>query len=159
MLFRSSKPVTESKPVPKKRTWSDVLREAEQRVKQKITEGGNLASHDPTGKPTVGYVGIPGKYSAQKVDAKNRAAMQPVVKQLLLDINNVFARQYDRPIWDAGAINGQVEEFISGSSKWFMFLRQPNPKFDPKQPVSDANPKEIGITDRSEEHTSELQSH
>ena len=115
--------------------------------RKQLTEGGNLASHTPTGEPTVGYVGIPGKYSAEKIDAKNRQAMQPVVKQLLVDINSVFARQYGRPIWDAKAVNDQVEEFISGSSKWFMFLRQPNPKFDPKQPVSDSNPKEIGITD------------
>ena len=73
--------------------------------------------------------------------------MQPAVKQLLVDINNAFTKQYGRPIWSYELIEKEVETFISGSSKWFMSLRQPNPKFDPQQPVSDANPKEIGITD------------
>ena len=113
----------------------------------KIMEGGNLSSHDAKGQPTKGWKGIPGHFSAGKIDSKNRAVMQPVVKQLLVDINNLFTRQYNRPIWSAELIDKEVQEFISGSSKWFMMLRQPNPRFDPQQPESDANPKEIGVTD------------
>jgi hypothetical protein len=113
----------------------------------KIMEGGNLSSHDAKGQPTKGWKGIPGHFSAGKIDSKNRAVMQPVVKQLLVDINNLFTRQYNRPIWSAELIDKEVHEFISGSSKWFMMLRQPNPRFDPQQPESDANPKEIGVTD------------
>ncbi len=113
-----------------------------------ISEGGNLASHTPTGEPTVGYqAGLPGVHKAEKIDAKNRAAMVPVVKQLLVDINNTFARQYGRVIWNSQLLDEEVQKFISGSSKWFMFLRQPNPNFDPKQLESDANPKLIGIED------------
>jgi len=116
--------------------------------KRKLTEGGNLSSHDITGKPTVGYTqGVPGTHVAEKIDAKNRSAMVPVVKQLLVDINNTFARQYGRHIWSPELIEKEVHTFISGSSKWFMFLRQPNPSFDPRQPESENNPKEIGITD------------
>ena len=113
-----------------------------------IFEGGNLASHTSTGAPTVGWTGIPGTHTAGKIDSQNRAAMQPAVKQLLVDINNTFTRQYGRPIWSHELLQKEVETFISGSSKWFMMLRQPNPNFDPKQPVSDANPKEIGVTDK-----------
>ena len=113
-----------------------------------ISEGGNLASHTAAGTPTVGWKGIPGNYSAGKIDSKNRAVMQPAVKQLLVDINNLFTRQYGRPIWSAELIEKEVQTFISGSSKWFMQLRQPNPNFNPQQPVSDANPKEIGVTDK-----------
>ena len=113
-----------------------------------LTEGGNLASHTASGTPTVGWTGIPGTHSAGKIDSKNRAAMQPAVKQLLVDINNTFTRQYGRPIWSHELLEKEVDTFISGSSKWFMMLRQPNPKFDPKQPESDANPKEIGVTDQ-----------
>ena len=115
--------------------------------KYKLMEGGNLSSHDAKGQPTKGWKGIPGHFSADKIDSKNRAVMQPVVKQLLVDINNLFTRQYGRPIWSAELIDKEVHEFISGSSKWFMMLRQPNPRFDPQQPESDANPKEIGVTD------------
>jgi hypothetical protein len=117
------------------------------RDKYKLMEGGNLSSHDAKGQPTKGWKGIPGHFSAGKIDSKNRAVMQPVVKQLLVDINNLFTRQYNRPIWSAELIDKEVQEFISGSSKWFMMLRQPNPRFDPQQPESDANPKEIGVTD------------
>jgi hypothetical protein len=117
------------------------------RDKYKLMEGGNLSSHDSKGQPTKGWKGIPGHFSAGKIDSKNRAVMQPVVKQLLVDINNLFTRQYGRPIWSAELIDKEVHEFISGSSKWFMMLRQPNPRFDPQQPESDANPKEIGVTD------------
>ena len=114
-----------------------------------MLEGGNLASVTSTGEPTVGYsAGLPGVHKADKIDSKNRAAMVPVVKQLLVDINNTFARQYGRVIWNSELLNSEVQEFISGSSKWFMFLRQPNPNFNPKQPVSDANPKEIGVDDQ-----------
>jgi hypothetical protein len=113
----------------------------------KIMEGGNLSSHDSKGQPTKGWKGIPGHFSAGKIDSKNRAVMQPVVKKLLVDINNLFTRKYGRPIWSAELIDKEVHEFISGSSKWFMMLRQPNPRFDPQQPESDANPKEIGVTD------------
>ena len=116
--------------------------------KKQINEGGNLASHTAAGTPTVGWTGIPGNYSAEKIDTKNRAVMRPKVKQLLVDINNLFTRQYGRPIWSAELIEQEVEIFISGSSKWFMKLRQPNPKFNPQLPVSDANPKEIGVTDK-----------
>ena len=116
--------------------------------KKIITEGGNLASHTAAGTPTVGWTGVPGNYSAGKIDSKNRAAMQPAVKQLLVDINNLFTRQYGRPIWSPELIEKEVETFISGSSKWFMQLRQPNPNFNPQQPVSDANPKEIGVADK-----------
>ena len=112
-----------------------------------MLEGGNLASHDPEGKPNVGFTGMPGVHKADKIDAKNRAAMVPAVKQLLVDINNTFARQYGRVIWNSELLDKETQEFISGSSKWFMFLRQPNPNFDPKLPPSDANPKEIGIED------------
>jgi len=115
---------------------------------KKLFEGGNLASHTATGDPTVGWTGVPGNYSAGKIDSKNRAAMQPAVKQLLVDINNLFTRQYGRPIWNPELIEKEVETFISGSSKWFMMLRQPNPRFNPQVPVSDANPKEIGVTDK-----------
>jgi hypothetical protein len=115
---------------------------------KKLFEGGNLASHTATGDPTVGWTGVPGNYSAGKIDSKNRAAMQPAVKQLLIDINNLFAKQYGRPIWSPELIEKEVETFISGSSKWFMMLRQANPRFNPQVPVSDANPKEIGITDK-----------
>lgn len=125
-----------------------LLREFFIQQKTLIAEGGNLASHTPTGEPTVGYKpGLPGVHTADKIDAKNRAIMQPVVKQLLTDINNTFARQYGRVIWNSELLDKEVQEFISGSSKWFMFLRQPNPNFDPKKPVSDDNPKEIGIED------------
>jgi hypothetical protein len=117
------------------------------RDKYKLMEGGNLSSHDSKGQPTKGWKGIPGHFSAGKIDSKNRAVMQPVVKKLLVDINNLFTRQYGRPIWSAELIDKEVHEFISGSSKWFMMLRQPNPRFDPQQPESDANPKEIGVTD------------
>jgi hypothetical protein len=96
----------------------------------------------------VGYTGVPGTYSAGKIDSKNRAAMQPAVKQLLVDINNLFTRQYGRPIWSPELVEKEVETFISGSSKWFMQLRQPNPNFNPQQPPSDVNPKEIGVTDK-----------
>ena len=113
-----------------------------------ITEGGNLASHTADGTPTVGWTGIPGQHTAGKIDSENRRVMQPAVKQLLVDINNTFTRQYGRPIWSPELIEKEVHTFISGSSKWFMFLKQPNPNFDPKQPVSDANPKEIGVTDK-----------
>jgi len=113
-----------------------------------LVEGGNLASHTAAGTPTVGWTGVPGNYSAGKIDSANRAAMQPAVKQLLVDINNLFTRQYGRPIWSPELIEKEVETFISGSSKWFMQLRQPNPNFNPQQPVSDANPKEIGIADK-----------
>lgn len=116
--------------------------------KKIVLEGGNLASHTPTGEPTAGWTGIPGQHTAGKIDAENRAAMQPAVKQLLIDINNAFTKQYGRPIWSYELLNKEVQTFISGSSKWFMFLRQPNPDFDPKQPVSDENPKEIGVTDK-----------
>jgi len=116
--------------------------------KPAISEGGNLASHTASGEPTVGYTGVPGTYSAGKIDSKNRAAMQPAVKQLLVDINNLFTRQYGRPIWSPELVEKEVETFISGSSKWFMQLRQPNPNFNPQQPPSDVNPKEIGITDK-----------
>lgn len=116
--------------------------------KKQINEGGNLASHTAAGTPTVGYTGVPGTYSAGKIDSKNRAAMQPAVKQLLVDINNLFTRQYGRPIWSPELIEKEVSTFISGSSKWFMQLRQPNPNFNPQQPASDANPKEIGVTDK-----------
>ena len=115
---------------------------------KKLVEGGNLASHTSAGAPTVGWTGIPGTHSAGKIDSKNRAAMQPAVKQLLVDINNTFTRQYGKPIWSHELLEKEVETFISGSSKWFMQLRQPNPRFDPKQPVSDSNPKEIGVTDK-----------
>jgi hypothetical protein len=113
-----------------------------------VLEGGNLASHNAAGEPTVGYTGVPGTYSAGKIDSKNRAAMQPAVKQLLVDINNLFTRQYGRPIWSPELVEKEVETFISGSSKWFMQLRQPNPNFNPQQPPSDVNPKEIGVTDK-----------
>lgn len=113
-----------------------------------ILEGGNLASHTAAGEPTVGWTGVPGNYNAGKIDSKNRAVMQPAVKQLLVDINNLFTRQYGRPIWSPELIEKEVETFISGSSKWFMQLRQPNPNFNPQQPVSDVNPKEIGIADK-----------
>ena len=113
-----------------------------------IVEGGNLASHNAAGAPTVGWTGIPGTHSAGKIDSNNRAAMQPAVKQLLVDINNTFTRQYGKPIWSSELLEKEVQTFISGSSKWFMMLRQPNPNFDPQQPASDANPKEIGVTDK-----------
>jgi hypothetical protein len=113
-----------------------------------ISEGGNLASHTASGEPTVGYTGVPGTYSAGKIDSSNRAAMQPAVKQLLVDINNLFTRQYGRPIWSPELVEKEVETFISGSSKWFMQLRQPNPNFNPQQPPSDVNPKEIGVADK-----------
>ena len=116
--------------------------------KKQINEGGNLASHTAAGTPTVGWTGVPGTYSAGKIDSKNRAAMQPAVKQLLVDINNLFTKQYGRPIWSPELIEKEVETFISGSSKWFMQLRQPNPRFNPNQPESDANPKEIGVADK-----------
>ena len=116
--------------------------------KKNLSEGGNLASHTAAGTPTVGWTGIPGTYSAGKIDSKNRAAMQPAVKQLLVDINNLFTRQYGKPIWSPELIDKEVETFISGSSKWFMMLRQPNPRFNPQQPVSDTNPKEIGVNDK-----------
>ena len=112
-----------------------------------LREGGNLSSHDIYGEPTKGYIaGVEGKHEAEKIDAKNRTIMQPVVKQMLVDINNTFYRNYDRYIWTPELIEKEVETFISGSSKWFMMLRQPNPKFNPKEPVSDTNPKEIGVT-------------
>jgi len=116
--------------------------------KKQINEGGNLASHTAAGTPTVGWTGVPGTYSAGKIDSKNRAAMQPAVKQLLVDINNLFTKQYGRPIWSPELIEKEVETFISGSSKWFMQLRQPNPRFNPNQPESDTNPKEIGVADK-----------
>ena len=116
--------------------------------KKRISEGGNLASHTSVGAPTVGFTGVPGNYSAGKIDSKNRAAMQPAVKQLLVDINNLFTKQYGKPIWSPELIEKEVSTFISGSSKRFMQLRQPNPNFNPQQPASDANPKEIGVTDK-----------
>jgi len=114
---------------------------------ESIMEGGNLASHNAAGAPTVGWTGVPGNYSAGKIDAENRAVMQPAVKQLLVDINNLFYKQYGRPIWSPELIEKEVHTFISGSSKWFMMLRQPNPNFDKSQPASEANPKEIGVSD------------
>jgi len=114
---------------------------------ESIMEGGNLASHTAAGSPTVGWTGMPGNYSAGKIDAENRAVMQPAVKQLLVDINNLFIKQYGRPIWSPELIEKEVHTFISGSSKWFMQLRQPNPDFDKSQPASEANPKEIGVSD------------
>jgi hypothetical protein len=113
----------------------------------KLSEGGNLASHTAQGEPTVGWKGVPGQHTAGKIDTENRKEMQPAVKQLLVDINNTFARQYGRHIWSPELIEKEVHTFMSGSSKWFMFLRQPNPAFDPQQPESDTNPKEIGVTD------------
>jgi hypothetical protein len=124
------------------------LNEIFKRSNPSIVEGGNLASHTAAGTPTVGWTGIPGNHTAGKIDSKNRAAMQPAVKQLLVDINNLFTKQYGRPIWSPELIDKEVSTFISGSSKWFMQLRQPNPNFNPQQPVSDTNPKEIGITDK-----------
>ena len=124
------------------------LNEIFKRTNASITEGGNLASHTAAGTPTVGWTGIPGNHTAGKIDSKNRAAMQPAVKQLLVDINNLFTKQYGRPIWSPELIDKEVSTFISGSSKWFMQLRQPNPNFNPQQPASDTNPKEIGITDK-----------
>lgn len=124
------------------------LNEIFKRTTVSLTEGGNLASHTAAGAPTVGWTGIPGNHTAGKIDSKNRAAMQPAVKQLLVDINNLFTKQYGRPIWSPELIDKEVSTFISGSSKWFMQLRQPNPNFNPQQPASDTNPKEIGITDK-----------
>jgi tetratricopeptide (TPR) repeat protein len=79
--------------------------------KKQINEGGNLASHTAAGAPTVGWTGVPGTYSAGKIDSANRAAMQPAVKQLLVDINNLFTRQYGRPIWSPELIEKEVETF------------------------------------------------
>jgi len=124
-----------------------LLRELFHRLTPAIFEGGNLSSHDIAGNPTVGWTGIAGQHSAGKIDSENRKAMVPVVKQLLVDINNAFAQQYGRHIWNQQLIDQEVHTFISGSSKWFMFLRQHNPNFNPQQPESETNPKMIGIED------------
>jgi hypothetical protein len=88
--------------------------------KQPLSEGGNLALD--TGD------------QAQQIDLKvhNRAYIVPILDNLLQSINNIYAQQYQTPLWEPKLLKQKA--FLSGSSLHFFNTDIPDEEFTRVKP-------------------------
>ena len=88
--------------------------------KQSLYEGGNLALD--TGE------------EAQHIDLKvhNRAYIVPILDNLLQSINNLYAQQYQTPLWEPNLLKQKT--FLSGSSLHFFNTDIPDDEFTRVKP-------------------------
>ena len=88
--------------------------------KQSLYEGGNLALD--TGE------------EAQHIDLKvhNRAYIVPILDNLLQSINNLYAQQYQTPLWEPNLLKKKT--FLSGSSLHFFNTDIPDDEFTRVKP-------------------------
>ena len=88
--------------------------------KQPLSEGGNLALD--TGD------------QAQQIDLKvhNRAYIVPILDNLLQSINNIYAQQYQTPLWEPKLLKQRA--FLSGSSLHFFNTDIPDEEFTRVKP-------------------------
>jgi hypothetical protein len=88
--------------------------------KQSLAEGGNLALD--TGD------------QAQQIDLKvhNRAYIVPILDNLLQSINNLYAQQYQTPLWEPKLL--KQKSFLSGSSLHFFNTNIPDDEFTRVKP-------------------------
>ena len=86
---------------------------------QYLYEGGNQSSHKDDGTPMPGWQGIPGRHQAQELDLRvhDRSYVVEVLSELLHDINDLFAKQYNEPLWHENSV--QAQKFLSGSTAKF----------------------------------------
>lgn len=87
---------------------------------QSLAEGGNLALD--TGD------------QAQQIDLKvhNRAYIVPILDNLLQSINNLYAQQYQTPLWEPKLL--KQKSFLSGSSLHFFNTNIPDDEFTRVKP-------------------------
>jgi len=94
-----------------------------------LSEGGNLASHDDSGKASAGWQGMAGVHQAEDLDLEvhNRTAVLAVLNDLMININNAFSQQYGKPIWPKAAFASG--SYLSGSSFHFFDKKIPDEQF------------------------------
>ena len=91
--------------------------------KQVLKEGGNVSDQSP------GWQGVPGQHQAQELDLRvhDRGYLQDVISDTLHTINDVFAKQFNQPLWHENSVNAQ--KFLSGSTLQFMDKKIPDAEF------------------------------
>lgn len=97
-----------------------ILNELFKKSKKQIAEGGNLA--------------LPGGHEAQQIDLKvhNRSYIVPILDNLINSINNLYAQQYQAPLWDPKLLKQKT--FLSGSSLHFFNTDISDEEFVAKKP-------------------------
>jgi hypothetical protein len=86
---------------------------------QYLYEGGNQSSHKDDGTLMPGWQGIPGQHQAQELDLRvhDRSYVVEVLSDLLYKINDLFAKQFNEPLWHENSV--QAQKFLSGSTAKF----------------------------------------